>query len=57
MAKQVMESRLADKVCLELTAVIKRKNKHDDRTEAGMYYFFFFPFLMYLHAEIWEYQI
>ncbi|KAI9359051.1 hypothetical protein BD770DRAFT_64423 [Pilaira anomala] len=36
MAKQVMESRLADKVCLELTAVIKRKNRQDGRTEADI---------------------
>lgn len=37
MAKQVMESRLADKVCLELTATIKRKIRHDDKSIAGMY--------------------
>ncbi|KAI8082394.1 hypothetical protein BDF21DRAFT_262007 [Thamnidium elegans] len=34
MAKQVMESRLADKVCLELTAIIKRKVRHDDKSVA-----------------------
>ncbi|KAI7888016.1 uncharacterized protein EV154DRAFT_518973 [Mucor mucedo] len=32
MAKQVMEARLADKVCLELTATIKRKIRHDDKS-------------------------
>lgn len=37
MAKQVMESRLADKVCLELTGTIKRKIRHDDRSVGGMY--------------------
>lgn len=35
MAKQVMESRLADKVSLELTAIIKRKVRHDDKSIAG----------------------
>ncbi|GAA5807349.1 hypothetical protein MFLAVUS_000707 [Mucor flavus] len=34
MAKQVMESRLADKVSLELTAIIKRKIRHDDKSVA-----------------------
>lgn len=30
-----MESRLADKVSLELTAIIKRKIRHDDKSVAG----------------------
>ncbi|KAG2206861.1 hypothetical protein INT47_007618 [Mucor saturninus] len=36
MAKQVMEARLADKVCLELTATIKRKIRHDDKSISGI---------------------
>lgn len=35
MAKQVMQSRSADKVCMELTNTIKRKIRHDDKSATG----------------------
>jgi transcription initiation factor TFIIH subunit 1 len=37
MAKQVMQSRSADKVCVELTNTIKRKIRHDDKSTAGKF--------------------